>query len=97
MHRMWTYWAPPVERTRLATLSLAGSIFGSVFAMPMSGVIAERFNWDLIFYIYGSLGVLWFFLWIFFVFDKPDDDPYISIAERDYINNSLANDKTGMV
>ncbi|XP_044011040.1 sialin-like [Aphidius gifuensis] len=94
MHTMWTYWAPPVERTRLATLSLAGSIFGSVFAMPMSGVIAQRFNWDSIFYIYGSLGVLWFFLWIFFVFDKPDDDPYISITERDYINNSLANDKT---
>jgi hypothetical protein len=36
-HGIWRWWAPPLERSRLATLAFCGSYGGAVLGMPISG------------------------------------------------------------
>ena len=37
------------------------------------------------FYVFGSLGILWFFAWSVLVYDGPDVHPRISQEEREYL------------
>ena len=37
VHGIWRWWAPPLERSRLATLAFCGSYGGAVLGMPISG------------------------------------------------------------
>ncbi|KAF4022571.1 hypothetical protein G4228_014795 [Cervus hanglu yarkandensis] len=52
-HGMWSKWAPPLERSRLATTSFCGSYAGAVIAMPLAGVLVQYIGWASVFYIYG--------------------------------------------
>uniref|UniRef100_A0A8C4Q3B3 Solute carrier family 17 member 5 n=1 Tax=Eptatretus burgeri TaxID=7764 RepID=A0A8C4Q3B3_EPTBU len=54
MHSMWAKWAPPLERSQLISFSYAGSYFGTVIALPLSGVLADTLGWPYIFYICGE-------------------------------------------
>ena len=91
IHAVWANWAPPLERSKLATLAFSGSFVGTVFAMPVSGLMAEYWSWASIFYVFGILGLIWFVAWWYIVTDKPEDDPYITEAELKYIQSSLGN------
>lgn len=42
----------------------------------------------------GAVGLVWFILWAFFVFDSPNTHPRISEQERLYITSSLKNEVT---
>ncbi|KAJ8268797.1 hypothetical protein COCON_G00114040 [Conger conger] len=57
-HGMWSKWAPPLERSRLATTSFCGSYAGAVIAMPLAGILVQYVGWSSVFYIYdkGSWG-----------------------------------------
>ncbi|CAG2223698.1 SLC17A5 [Mytilus edulis] len=65
MQSMWGRWAPPMERSRLVTVSYL-----------------------------GGLACIWVIVWFIIVRDTPSDHPWISEAERDYINNSIEYDNT---
>ena len=41
------------------------------------------------FYVFGSLGILWFFAWSVLVYDGPDVHPRISQEEREYLEVGL--------
>uniref|UniRef100_A0A3P8R9E8 Major facilitator superfamily (MFS) profile domain-containing protein n=1 Tax=Astatotilapia calliptera TaxID=8154 RepID=A0A3P8R9E8_ASTCA len=45
-HGIWSKWAPPLERSRLATLSFCGSYAGAVIAMPLAGVLVQYTGWS---------------------------------------------------
>lgn len=91
IHAIWAQWAPPLERSKLATLAFSGSFFGTVFAMPVAGLMAEHLGWSSVFYVFGVAGIIWFFYWWIVVKDKPEDDTSISKAELEYIKSSLGN------
>lgn len=54
-HGIWRHWAPPLERSRLATLALCGSYAGVVIGMPLSGVFITYIGYEFPFYFYGKL------------------------------------------
>ena len=54
-HGMWRNWAPPLERSRLATLAFCGSYAGAVFGMPISALLTDNISWPAPFYFYGQL------------------------------------------
>ncbi|XP_076751180.1 major facilitator superfamily transporter 9 [Xylocopa sonorina] len=93
IHAIWAQWSPPLERSKLATLAFSGSFFGTVFAMPVAGLMAENLGWPSVFYVFGTAGLVWFFFWWITVKDKPEDDASISEAELAYIKSSLGNKK----
>ncbi|XP_058808451.1 vesicular glutamate transporter 2.1-like isoform X1 [Phymastichus coffea] len=97
IHAIWANWAPPLERSKLATLAFSGSFVGTVFAMPVCGTMAERLGWPSVFYGSGAVGLLWYVLWTILVRDHPDDDPRISRAELEYIKYTLGSSKNERV
>lgn len=54
IHGLWRHWAPPMEKTKLATIAFSGSYFGTVVAMPLSAFLGERLGWPFIFYAFGK-------------------------------------------
>ncbi|KAM4607677.1 sialin [Polymixia lowei] len=89
MYAMWAAWAPPMERSRLLTISYTGAQLGTVIALPLSGEICFYLDWTYVFYVFGAVGLVWFVLWSFLVFNNPGTHPRISERERVYISHSL--------
>lgn len=92
MYTMWAAWAPPLERSRLLTISYIGAQLGTVIALPLSGEICFYLDWTYVFYLFGAVGLVWFFLWAALAFNSPNDHPRISEQERLYIISSLKNE-----
>ncbi|KAL8609427.1 hypothetical protein ACOMHN_006614 [Nucella lapillus] len=92
MHAMWSEWAPIYERSKLAAISYSGAQLGTVFAMPLSGLLCQHGfagGWPSVFYLFGALGCVWFVFWMLLVHDSPAKHPRISMRERLYIENSI--------
>lgn len=67
-----------------------GSQFGTVLAMPLSGLLANSsLGWPSIFYVIGGLGILWSVLWFFLGANAPAVCKKISEEEKAYIQSSL--------
>ncbi|XP_018519780.1 vesicular glutamate transporter 3 [Lates calcarifer] len=88
-HGMWSKWAPPLERSRLATTSFCGSYAGAVIAMPLAGVLVQYVGWSSVFYIYGVFGIIWYVLWLLLAYGSPADHPTITDEERMYIESTI--------
>ncbi|KAJ9573906.1 hypothetical protein L9F63_008705 [Diploptera punctata] len=89
MHAVWGKWAPPLERSRLASFATSGSHVGTVISLPMSGLLANYFGWESIFYVFGAVVAIWLVLWLWIVKSRPEDDPKITPEELKYIENAL--------
>ncbi|XP_031633346.1 vesicular glutamate transporter 1 [Contarinia nasturtii] len=89
IHAVWSRWAPPLERSRMATIAFAGNYAGTIVSMPVSGILANEFGWESCFYVFGAIGCVWYVLWIIIVRESPDKDKYISKDELRYIQDSL--------
>ncbi|XP_055385994.1 vesicular glutamate transporter 1 [Condylostylus longicornis] len=88
-HGIWRFWAPPLERSRLATLAFSGSYAGVVVGLPLSGILAQNFTYGAPFYAYGIFGITWYLFWLWLCFENPRKHPTISIPELKYIEKSL--------
>lgn len=88
-HGIWRHWAPPLERSKLATISFCGSYAGAVLGMPLSAVCTRYLGWQSGFYVFGIMGLIWSVLWWFCSWEKPALHPYISEEERIYIESSI--------
>ncbi|XP_021932436.1 sialin-like isoform X2 [Zootermopsis nevadensis] len=91
MHAVWSRWAPPLERSHLAGFAGSGSYVGTVIALPLSGLLASNFGWPSIFYVFGIVVMIWFFIWCKVVKSGPEEDPNISPEELKYIQDSMGN------
>ncbi|XP_063384106.1 putative inorganic phosphate cotransporter [Cydia fagiglandana] len=101
MHAMLARWIPPMERSKFAAYVYAGSNFGTVISLPISGWLCTLDwggGWPLCFYLFGGLGVVWFIGWMFLVYDSPQSHPRICPKEIEYITQSIGpqEDKRGM-
>lgn len=56
--------------------------------MPLTGwlcTLQTYGGWPLAFYVFGILGIIWFMVWLYLVFDSPVAHPRITAEERNYI------------
>lgn len=100
MHGMWSHWAPPLERTKLVAFTYAGSQIGTIISYPLSGwLCAHGFagGWPSVFYVFGILGVIWFFVWMFIIYDTPRDHPTISQEEMYYIESAVGQEQDQLI
>ncbi|XP_053544878.1 vesicular glutamate transporter 2 [Bombina bombina] len=88
-HGIWSKWAPPLERSRLATTSFCGSYAGAVIAMPLAGILVQYTGWSSVFYVYGCFGLVWYMFWILVSYESPATHPTITDEERTYIEESI--------
>ena len=92
MPDVWRFWAPPMERSRMAAFAMSGNFVGTLVTFPISGILAEQVGWESVFYFFGSLALVWTVLWTLSVTRTPHQDRRISVTEKTYIRRSLQND-----
>ncbi|XP_029040593.2 putative inorganic phosphate cotransporter [Osmia bicornis bicornis] len=89
MHVMIAKWAPPNERSVLASIVYAGTALGTVISILLTGILAANFEWKWIFYIEGLLCLIWCTAWWIMIADTPEEQTrFISQEEKDYILES---------
>ena len=59
-------------------LAISGTQMGLVLALSLSGLLADALGWTAVFYVSGSLTMIWFVFWVFLCFDRPSQHPRIS-------------------
>ncbi|KAF5403607.1 Vesicular glutamate transporter 3 [Paragonimus heterotremus] len=92
IHRLAGSWFPPHEFACLCGIMHSGYIFGTVLALSCSGYLIKSGGsngWPMPFYVSGLLAFVWLPAWIIFVSESPSSHPWISTAEKHYIEGSL--------
>lgn len=88
--QFWVSWAPPLERSRLISISNAGAQIGNVIALPLGGFLCEHGldgGWPSIFYVFGLFGLVWFVLWMLLSANNPAGHRFIGQNEKEYIEH----------
>ncbi|VVC98703.1 unnamed protein product [Leptidea sinapis] len=88
---MMSRWTPPHQRAIQSALIFGGALLGNVFGAFISGVIMSGGrDWAYVFYFFGVFGVIWFILWTFLCYSEPNDHPFITKEELEYLNKTYA-------
>lgn len=90
MHYLIARYSPPDEKGKFVG-ALMGSCLGTVVTWPLLGAVIESFGWVWAFYICGIIVLAWLVLFLIFVYDSPDDHPFMSESEKNYIIESFSN------
>ncbi|KAL4225055.1 hypothetical protein ACF0H5_015749 [Mactra antiquata] len=85
-------WTAPSERSRQVAAVLSCAYAGAILGFPMAGVITHYLRWQYIFYISGSLCIVWFVSWLCLVYEKPSHHCSISDEEFDFMQKSQGED-----
>lgn len=91
LNAMLAQWTPPEERSKIGSLVFAGAQLGTVFANSLSGIILHysSIGWPAVFYVFGSIGILWFLFWLVMCYNNPDTHPFISEKEKSFLQERI--------
>ncbi|EFN73550.1 Vesicular glutamate transporter 1 [Camponotus floridanus] len=89
MHDMTAKWIPPNERSRFVSAYLGSSV-GAAITYPLCAAVTSFLGWGASFHVTSLLGVIWYCLWQFLVYDSPQQHPRISDNEKNYIMDSIS-------
>jgi ACS family sodium-dependent inorganic phosphate cotransporter len=81
---------PIRERSRSLALVYSGMFVGSILGLSASPQLIAAFGWPSVFYIFGSLGLVWFAFWNDRAASSPAQDPRLSADERAFIAANTA-------
>ncbi|XVE73851.1 hypothetical protein DITRI_Ditri11bG0151700 [Diplodiscus trichospermus] len=85
MNNLLSKWIPVSERSRSLALVYSGMYLGSVIGLAFSPILIHKFGWPSVFYSFGSLGSIWFALWLRKAYSSPKEDPEVSKEEKKLI------------
>ncbi|CAH1127375.1 unnamed protein product [Ceutorhynchus assimilis] len=88
-HGIMRHWAPPLERSRLATVAFSGCYAGVMFSMMICGLLMKNISLFAPFYFYSIMGIIWYICWLWLVFEKPALHTCIEPKELIMIEKSL--------
>lgn len=79
----------------------SANCLGTIVALPMCGLIIAEVGWPTVFYVSGSMSLVWVVFWMTLMHDTPEEHPRISPEEREYIVSAVkagtsARNKVGM-
>jgi MFS transporter, ACS family, hexuronate transporter len=81
-------WFPVHERSTAMGIINAGTALGGVIAPPAIALVLSVASWPWVFYLSGSLGLVWT-LWWLWDYHGPDRHPRLSKSEREEIGEVL--------
>src|SRR6201996_1269296 len=83
-------WFPRSERARANGFWNLCLPMAVVFSSPLSGWLLDQWNWRVMLVASGLVPFVWLLLWVLFVSDSPHKARWISPAEREYLERTLA-------
>jgi ACS family sodium-dependent inorganic phosphate cotransporter len=81
-------WIPPQDHSVFISC-LASTAIGAALAYHLHGVLIDAYGWASVFYITGSMGLLWSLVWFYLVYDSPNQHPRISQREKQTIESEI--------
>lgn len=83
-----TKWFSPKEKAIASTVMLAGLFIGPAIGPPLSVWIMGNWDWHMVFYAYGVLGLIIAPIWYYYSRDIPSQHPSVNIAELNIITDN---------
>jgi MFS family permease len=80
-------WFPKGERGRAQSFIWIASRIGGALAPFLSVIIMNNFGWRWVFYIFGTLGIIWVIFWNYWFKDEPREMKGIKAKEIDLIES----------
>ena len=93
-HAIYARWIPFNERTRAVAFTNSGIAAGTVFGYAVAALIISSYSWEWVFYLFGILGVFWYFFWNRSVTSFPENNKYLSKNELRLIKNEAPSKET---
>ena len=87
IHSLYARWIPFTERTRVIAITNSGISAGTVFGFAVTTIIINMYSWELVFYLFGLLGIIWSFFWFKGFSSMPSENKKISNDELSKILN----------
>ena len=86
-HAIYARWIPFKERTRAVGFTNSGIAAGTLFGYAVAALIISYYSWEMIFYVFGALGIFWYFFWNKNVTSFPGDNKNLTNEELYLIQN----------
>lgn len=87
------HWFPRGERARANGLWNLCLPMAVVFSSPLSGWLLDQWNWRVMLVASGLIPFVWLVLWVLLIENSPRTARWISPAERDYLERTLAEER----
>ncbi|XP_043716094.1 ascorbate transporter, chloroplastic-like isoform X2 [Telopea speciosissima] len=97
MNNILSKWVPVSERSRSLAFVYSGMYLGSVTGLAFSPFLIQNFGWPSVFYSFGSLGSIWFALWLNKAHSSPKEDPELSADEKLTLGGSALKDPVSVI
>ncbi|XP_071963424.1 sodium-dependent phosphate transport protein 3-like [Antedon mediterranea] len=93
-------WIVPQERSTLISIGISGSSIADAIWYPLSSWICNSSaGWPMSFYTCSAFSVIVLIVFMLFVYDDPEEDPFISNDELTFLKSfhETNNDKVGLI
>ena len=87
-HSLYARWIPFKERTRAIAFTNSGVAIGTIIGYIGTQMIIVSMGWEWAFYLFGILGIAWFYFWSREVTSFPSEHKGISSCELSYIEKN---------
>jgi sugar phosphate permease len=91
-----TQWFTRAERSRANTILILGNPITVLWMSAITGYLIHAFGWQMTFVIEGIPSILWAFVWVMVVRDKPEQAKWMSAEASDYLNSKLAEEQLAL-
>lgn len=88
-------WVVYEEKSLWVGIIYAGTSLGTVISILSSGMILNYIGWEAIFYIHGTLPLIWCIVFYIFFADCPEEQKFITEQERTIIVTSYGHRPPG--
>ncbi|XP_014232240.1 putative inorganic phosphate cotransporter [Trichogramma pretiosum] len=92
---MLSGWVPAKHKSTVAAIVYAGAPLGTVAAMGTSGPLLayfapDRIGWEIVYYLFGSMSLLWCLVWFPLCYDEPLEHPFMDEQEAKNLSAELS-------
>ncbi|RIV19559.1 MFS transporter [Alicyclobacillaceae bacterium I2511] len=89
-----SHWFTQPERSRANTFLILGNPVTVLWMSVISGYLISWVHWQGMFIIEGIPSIIWAFIWLALVNDRPKDAKWLGDSERDKVTNALTEEQS---
>ncbi|EFA79380.1 hypothetical protein PPL_07798 [Heterostelium album PN500] len=90
-------WFPVTQRSASASLIWSGVYLGTILGDIITPNLVAKYNWQMSFYLFSGLGMLWSLAWLILIKDEPKSVWGIHPSEVYMINSEYEHDRQSLL
>lgn len=91
-----TQWFTRAERSRANTVLILGNPITVLWMSVITGFLIHKLGWQMTFVVEGIPSVLWAFVWLRIVRDRPRDSPWITSEAALHLESQLDHEQQSL-